>query len=215
MGVRKQLRTIRIHPSVWPFMASIAIGSFLIDLMLGWPFVFIVCSSLLTIYLFRVQKPTISGEQNVILAPLSGKITEITEIISPHKSFFFFIAVQKIEIRCGLLSAASIHAPTSMKIVQKEKIQERSSRFLLIRALVLNIKEKDDPDEIVMIFRSSMPFLFPECNIEIEDTLAKGQNFGILAFGGKLDLLVSNNFLSLRIKNQTSIAGETILAMLR
>ena len=143
------------------------------------------------------------------------EITEITEIISPHKLFFLDKAVQKIEIRCGLLSAASIHAPTSMKIVQKEKIQERSSRFLLIRALVLNIKEKDDPDEIVMIFRSSMPFLFPECNIEIEDTLAKGQNFGILAFGGKLDLLISNNFLSLRIKNQTSIAGETILAMLR
>ncbi len=215
MGVIKQFRTIKIHPSGWPFIAGMVTVSFFIDSMLGGLFVFFVCASLFTFYLFRVQKPTISPEKNVILAPLSGKITEVTEIISPHKMFFLDEPVKKIVIRCGFFSSASIHAPTSIKILQKQKIQEASGRLLLIRALILDTEEKYELDELIMIFSSSAPYLFPECNIEIEDTLSKGQNFGFLTFGGKLDLLVPNNFLPLRIQNQTSISGETILAMCR
>ena len=118
-------------------------------------------------------------------------------------------------IRCGLSTVASVHAPTSMKILQKQRIEEASGRSILIRASVLASEENSEFEEIMMIFSSSIPYLFPECNIEIEDTLSKGQNFGFIPFGGKLDLLVPNNFSLLTIENQTSISGETVLAMRR
>ena len=215
MDAIKQLKTIKIHPSGWPFIAVIAMLSLLICFLLGLNVIFFVCSTFITIYLFRVQIPTTSSEHSAITAPLSGKILQIAEIISPHKIFFLNSPIQKIVIRCGLSTAASVHAPTSMKILQKQRIQEAFGRSILIRASVLASEENSELEEIMMIFSSSIPYLFPECNIEIEDTLSKGQNFGFIPFGGKLDLLVPTNFSLLTIENQTSISGETVLAMRR
>ena len=212
MGVIKQLGIIKIHPSGWPYIAGIAIGSFLIGSMLGLPIILFICSALFVMFLFRIKTPTISMEQKLILAPLSGKLEQITKIISPYKSFLVHVSVQKIVIRCGLLTEASLHAPTSMKIMQKQKIEEASNRLILLRASLLETEGYDDSDEIMMIFSSSVPYLFPECNIETGDTLLKGQTFGFLPFGGKLDLLIPEYFSLKKIENQTCISGETTLA---
>ena len=215
MGGIKQLEIIKIHPSGWPYIAGIATVSFLIGTLLGLPITLFICSTLFVMFLFRVKTPIISTEQKLILAPLSGKIEKITEIISPYKFFLLHASVQKIVIRCGLFTSASLHAPTSMQIMQKQKIEEASSRLILLRASLLETEGYDDSDEILMIFSSTVPYLFSECNIEIGDTLSKGQTFGFLPFGGKLDLLVPEYFSLKKIENQTCTSGETILAKRR
>ena len=215
MAIIKQLRMIEIHPSGWPFLAGIATGSLIVDTILGIPYIFFVGGTLFTIYVFRVQKPTIPIEQKMIVAPLSGKITQISEIDSQYKSFFLKQPVKKIAIRCGLYFPASLHAPTSMRIIEKQQIKEASSRFVILKASILEPKKNDISGEIIMMFSSSIPYLYPECNVEVEDTLSKGQNFGFLPFGGNLNLLIPTDFSPLKIENQTTISGETILAMSR
>ena len=98
--------------------------------------------------------------------------------------------------------------------MQKQKIEDTNRRSILIKALILDSIENNNSGEIIMIFSSSMSFLYPECSVEVQDTLSKGQNFGFLPFGGKLDLLVSDNFSTSRVVSQTCISGETILAVL-
>ena len=179
----------------------------------GIPFIFSICFALVAIYLFRIQLSTISLDQNAIVAPLNGTITHAETNNFPYKLVPFYLPYKNIGIQCGLLSAASLHAPASLKIIQKQKIEDTNRRSILIKALILD-SLNNNSGEIIMIFSSSMSFLYPECNVEVQDTLSKGQNFGFLPFGGKLDLLVSDNFSTSRVVNQTCISGETILAVL-
>ena len=214
MGVINRVKIIKPHASGWPFIAVIALSGFIIGTVFGIPFIFSFCFTLVAIYLFRIQQSIISLDQNAIVAPLNGTITHTETNNLPYELVPFYQPYKHIGIRCGLLSAASLHAPASLKIIQKQKIQDTNRRSILIKALILDSIENNNSEEIIMIFSSSMFFLYPECSVEVHDTLSRGQNFGFLSFGGKLNLLVSDNFSTSRAVNQTCISGETILAVL-
>ena len=214
MGVINRVKIIKPHASGWPFIAIIALSGFIIGTVFGIPFIFSICFALVAIYLFRIQLSTISLDQNAIVAPLNGTITHAETNNLPYELVPFYLPYKNIGIRSGLLSAASLHAPASLKIIQKQKIEDTNRRSILIKALILDSIKNNNSGEIIMIFSSSMSFLYPECSVEVQDTLSKGQNFGFLPFGGKLDLLLSDNFSTSRVVNQTCISGETILAVL-
>ena len=214
MDVKNRVKIIKPHASGWPLIAIIAIAGLIIGTVFDIPVITSICFASTAIYLFRVQLSTISQDQNAILAPLNGTITHAETNNSPYELVPFYLPYKNIGIRSGPLSAPSLHAPASLKIMQKQKIEDKNSRSILIKALIIDSIENNNSAEIIMIFSSSMSFLYPECSVEVQDTLSKGQNFGFLPFGGKLDLLVSDNFSTSRVVNQTCISGETILAVL-
>ena len=212
MSILKQLQSLKIHPSGWPFVALLCMGGFLIGAFWETPILVMVGSIAVGIYLFRFQTPTIPTNQGIITAPVSGEISAVEPINSPDIVSIPPRQYVKIGIRCGLFYPASLHAPTSIKIKDKQKLEDASSRKIMITATTTDLAQNNEPEDLVMIFSSVMPRWYPECDVEINDTLSQGQVFGFLSFGGQMDLYVPSHFSPLRIVNQTCIAGETILA---
>ena len=212
MSILKQLQSLKIHPSGWPFVALLCMGGFLIGAFWETPILVMVGSIAVGIYLFRFQTPTIPTNQGIITAPVSGEISAVEPINSPDIVSIPPRQYVKIGIRCGLFYPASLHAPTSIKIKDKQKLEDASSRKIMITATTTDLAQNNEPEDLVMIFSSVIPRWYPECDVEINDTLSQGQVFGFLSFGGQMDLYVPSHFSPLRIVNQICIAGETILA---
>ena len=211
MGIFKQVQSIKFHPSGWPFVACFSIGGFLIGSILGAPILVMAGSVAVGIYLFRIQTPTILNNQAIITAPVSGKISDVEQTNSPDILRIESRQYLKIGIRCSLFYPASLHAPISIKIINKQKVEDVSSRKIIITAKTMDLTQNDLPEELILVFSSTIQSWFPECDVEINDTLSQGQMFGFLAFGGQMDLYVPSHLLPLSVVNQTCIAGETIL----
>jgi len=212
MSILKQLQSLKSHPSGWPVVALLCMGGFLIGAFWETPILVMVGSIAVGIYLFRFQTPTIPTNQGIITAPVSGEISAVEPINSPDIVSIPPRQYVKIGIRCGLFYPASLHAPTSIKIKDKQKLEDASSRKIMITATTTDLAQNNEPEELILVFSSVMPRWYPECEVEINDTLSQGQVFGFLSFGGQMDLYVPSHFSPLRIVNQICIAGETILA---
>ena len=212
MGIFKQVQLLKIHPSGWPLVALLCMGGFLIGSFWEAPILVTVGSVAVGIYLFRIQTPTIPNNQGIITAPVSGKVSDVEQIHSPDTLLIPPRQYLKIGIRCGLFYPASLHAPTSIKILDKQKADDGSSRKIIITATTTDLAQNNVSEELILVFSSVIPRWFSECDVEINDTLSQGQIFGFLSFGGQMDLYVPKHFSALRIVNQTCIAGETILA---
>ena len=212
MGMLTQVKSLKIHPSGWPFLAFLCLGGFLIGSFWESPILVMIGSVAVGIYLFRIQTPTISNNQGIITAPVSGKVSDVEQIHSPDTLLIPPRQYLKIGIRCGLFYPASLHAPTSIKILDKQKADDGSYRKIIITATTTDPAQNNVSEELILVFSSVIPRWFSECDVEINDTLSQGQIFGFLSFGGQMDLYVPKHFSALRIVNQTCIAGETILA---
>ena len=212
MGFFKQVQSVKIYPSGWPFVALLSVVGFLIGSILDTPILLMFGLMAIGIYFFRIKTPIITTNHDIMMAPVSGTVSHVEQINLPDNLPITPQQYLKIGIRCGLLCPASLHAPTSIKILNKQKVKDISSRKIVITAITQGVAKNKASEELVLVFSSAIPPWFPECEVEINDTLSQGQIFGFLSFGGQMDLYVPDHFSPLRIVNQTCIAGETILA---
>ena len=51
-----------------------------------------------------------------------------------------------------------------------------------------------------------------KCDLEENQNVTIGDRFGIIRFGSRVDVYLTNDFSIQTLKGQTAIAGETILA---
>ena len=212
MGFFKQVQSIKIYPSGWPFVAFLSMVGFLIGSILNTPILFMFGLMAIGVYFFRIKTPIITTNIDLITAPVSGKVSHVEQINLPDNLHVTPQQYLKIGIRCGLLCPTSLHAPTSIKILNKQKVKDVSSRKIVITAITQSLAQNKASEELVLVFSSAIPRWFPECEVEINDTLSQGQIFGFLSFGGQMNLYVPDHFSPLRIVKQTCNAGETILA---
>ena len=69
----------------------------------------------------------------------------------------------------------------------------------------------DAPELNQYCFKKEKKILCGVCSINKGDTLKKGDRFGIIRFGSRVDLYFENYKIMVK-KNQKSIGGETIIA---
>ena len=164
MGMLKQVQSLKIHPSGWPFLAFLCLSGFLIGSFWEAPILVTVGSVAVGIYLFRIQTPTIPNNQGIITAPVRGKVSDVEQIHSPDTLLIPPRQYLKIGIRCGLFYPASLHAPTSIKILDKQKADDGSSRKIIITATTTDLAQNNVSEELILVFSSVIPRWFSECD---------------------------------------------------
>ena len=50
------------------------------------------------------------------------------------------------------------------------------------------------------------------CNLNVKQQVIKGDRYGIIKFGSRVDLFMPNNYKSMVIKDQIVVGGETIIS---
>tara|TARA_Y100000590_G_scaffold362819_1_gene420190 strand:- start:2894 stop:3442 length:549 start_codon:yes stop_codon:yes gene_type:complete len=167
-------------------------------------------------YFFRDPERFPINDENYLVSPADGKITQIIETNGPKELGLEEKNFTKISIFMDVLSCHVNRVPSSGKI---EKIFYKPGKYInatLDKASEDNernyIKYKSSTnDEFVIVQIAGMIARRIVCDVKEGDEIKQGDRVGMIRFGSRVDLYIKNYKLLVK-QNQNTVAGETLLA---
>ena len=206
----------KLHREGYRFLAIAAVVTFillLISKILG------LISLVITIwvyYFFRDPERFPINDENYLVSPADGKITQIIETNGPQELGLEGKKYTRISIFMDVLCCHVNRVPytgTVTEIFYKpgkyinatlDKASEDNERNYL------KLKNSNG-DELIVVQIAGMIARRIVCDVKAGDTIKQGDRFGIIRFGSKVDLYFENYQLMVK-QNQKTIGGETIIA---
>jgi phosphatidylserine decarboxylase len=175
----------------------------------------LVALFLFTLYFFRDPERIIPEGENIILSPADGKLVLIKEL--DHADYLEAPATQ-LSIFLSPLNVHVNRVPWSGKVGFYRYIK---GDFMV--AYDHMASEKNERTEIGLE-RDGQKILFKQivgsiarrivCPIKEGDYLTKGERFGMIKFGSRMDILLPRD-AAIQVKiGQKVVGGETVLAIL-
>ena len=169
--------------------------------------------SLFIAYFFRNPRREIPSLQNVILSPADGRIVHVGEC---EEDRFLQEKALKISIFMSLFDVHLNRAPVSGTILAENYIPgqflaanvEKSSLLNEQNALVL---ETEDRNKILLVQIAGFVARRIVCYAKAGDTLRKGQIFGLIRFGSRVDLYLPPEVKPIVRVGQHVKGGESII----
>jgi len=206
----------KLHKEGYRFLAIAAVITFILLLISNF---FGIISLILTIwvyYFFRDPERFPIKDEQYLVSPADGKITQIMETNGPEELGLEGKKYTRISVFMDVFRCHVNRVPctgTIDKIFYKpgkyinatlDKASEDNERnYLILKNSV--------GDEIVIVQIAGMIARRIVCDVKEGDTLNQGDRFGIIRFGSKVDIYFKNYNLLVR-KDQNAVAGETLLA---
>ena len=206
----------KLHREGYRFLAIAAVITFillLISKILG------LISLVITIwvyYFFRDPERFPINDENYLVSPADGKITQIIETNGPKElglegkkytriSIFMDVLCCHVNrVPCSGTVAEIFYKPGKYINAAFDKASEDNERNYL--------KLKDsNGGELIVVQIAGMIARRIICDVKMGDAIKQGDRFGMIRFGSKVDLYFENYQL-LVCKNQNTVAGETLLA---
>ena len=206
----------KLHREGYRFLAIAAVVTFillLISKILG------LISLVITIwvyYFFRDPERFPINDENYLVSPADGKITQIIETNGPQELGLEGKKYTRISIFMDVLCCHVNRVPytgTIAEIFYKpgkyinaslDKASEDNERNYL------KLKNSSG-DELIIVQIAGMIARRIVCDVKVGDTIKQGDKFGIIKFGSRVDLYFENYQLLVQQKQKT-IAGETLIA---
>lgn len=166
-----------------------------------------------TAYFFRDPNRKITSERSAIVSPADGTIVGIEDLISsPH----YDGPCKRISI---FLSVFNVHINRSPFEGTVESIQYKPGEFRnAMRADTTDVNESNTvrmkTDRGAMTVRQISGLIARRiiCKVEVGETLAKGEKFGMIKFGSRTELYLPVNVeICAKMKDKVA-GGATILA---
>ena len=167
-------------------------------------------------YFFRDPERISIDDQNYLVSPADGLITQIAETIGPiefgleNKKFTrvsIFMNVFNCHVNrtpCSGLIEDIFYVPGQFLNASLDKASENNERNLI------KIKSKSG-DEILIVQIAGLIARRIVCDSNKSQEIRQGERIGMIRFGSRDDIYF-NNYKILVKQNQTTIAGETLIA---
>lgn len=207
----------RIAPEGWPFI-SVTAGISLIVLGLFRPWVAIVplILTLFVVFFFRDPDRVIPEGENLIVSPADGKIISVER--DAHDSFLDTPSL-KISIFMSPLNVHINRAPADGEVLLVEH-HEGSFRPAYTDEAAL------ENENITMILNTSWGKILVRqiagliarravCRVKVGDHLKKGQRYGLIKFGSRVDIFLPSRAECLVNVGDTVRGGSSILARMK
>ena len=182
---------------------------------MGWKMLSLVgiLSSLFIAFFFRNPKRKIPALQNVILSPADGRIINVGECEEEH---FLGEKALKVSIFMSLFDVHINRAPVSGKVLERSY---HPGRFLMANAeksSLLNERnaialETEDQAKILLIQIAGFVARRIVCYAKAGDILKKGEIFGLIRFGSRIDLYLPTDIKPMVRVGQHVKGGESII----
>ena len=155
-------------------------------------------------------------DENFLVSPADGKITQIVETNGPNELGLEGKKYTRISIFMDVLCCHVNRVPYSGKV---EKIFYKPGKY--INATLDKSSEENERNyvqlknsngsEIVIVQIAGMIARRIVCDVKEGSAINQGDRFGMIRFGSRVDLYFQN--YKLLVKNgQNTVAGETLLA---
>ena len=206
----------KLHREGYRFLAIAAVVTFillLISKILG------LVGAVITIwvyYFFRDPERYPIKDENYLVSPADGKITQVVEIEGPKELGLEGKKFTRVSIFMDVLCCHVNRVPYTGKIDQIFYKPGKYINATLDKASEDNERNyvklaNSNGEEIILVQIAGMIARRIVCDVKEGDTVNQGDRFGIIRFGSKVDIYFQNYNL-LVCKGQNTVAGETLLA---
>lgn len=197
-----------------PYIAIFAFSAFIFAL-LGWKILTIICliGTLFCGHFFRDPERIIPSEVSIAVSPADGKIIRIEPCSSP-------ITEETRTCISIFMNVCDVHVNRSPIKGQIESIQYVPGRFLHA-ALDKAAKENEhcsyllrdqDGKQWTVVQIAGLIARRIVCRVKEGDILTRGERFGIIRFGSRVDLYLPEGYTPAVMLGDKVVAGETVLA---
>ncbi len=169
--------------------------------------------SLFIAYFFRNPRREIPDLQNVILSPADGRIIHVGEC---REDRFLKEKALKVSIFMSLFDVHLNRAPVSGKVLERNYLPGRFLVANVEKSSLLNeqnavILETEDRYKILLIQIAGFVARRIVCYAKAGDTLGKGEIFGLIRFGSRVDLYLPPEVKPIVRVGQHVKGGESII----
>ena len=206
----------KLHKEGYRFLAISAVVTFILLLISKF---FGIISLIITIwvyYFFRDPERFPLNDDNYLLSPADGVISQITEVNGPIELGLENKKFTRVSIFMNVFDCHVNRIPSSGKV---DKIFYKSGKYInasFDKASDENERNyvkmtNSNGDELILVQIAGLIARRIVCEIKENDEIKQGNKFGMIRFGSRVDLYFNNYQLMVNI-NQQTIAGETIIA---
>jgi len=207
----------KLHKEGYRFLAIAVVITFILLLIsnfLG------LISFILTVwiyYFFRDPERFSINDENFLLSPADGIVSQITEVKGPGDLGLENKQFTRVSIFMNVFNCHVNRFPSSGKI---NKIFYKPGKYL--NASLDKSSDENERnyiqftnfhgDEMILVQIAGLIARRIVCDAKENSEAKQGDRFGIIRFGSRVDLYF-NNYKILVKKNQKMISGETIVAI--
>ncbi len=197
-----------------PFFLTMALLTIVLGIM-GWK-VWMSLGILLSLfiaYFFRNPRREIPNLENVILSPADGRIVHVEEC---EENRFLKEKALKVSIFMSLFDVHLNRAPVSGTILAQNYLPGRFLAANVEKSSLLNeqnamVLETEDRHKILLIQIAGFVARRIVCYAKAGDTLGKGEIFGLIRFGSRVDLYLPPEVKPIVRVGQHVKGGESII----
>jgi phosphatidylserine decarboxylase len=207
------------HPIIaregWPFLAlAVVVASAATVFFGGWSWPFWVIA-LFVLQFFRDPPRTIPQQPNAVLSPADGRIVVVEKAQDPYAGR----EALKISVFMNVFNVHSNRSPVDGSIT---KVEYFPGKF--VNADLDKASTENERNAVVVTADSGAVVTFVQvaglvarrilCYVKPGDTLARGQRYGFIRFGSRVDVYLPLTARPLVTVGEKVSATETILAEL-
>ena len=198
-----------------PFIGAAALAS-VVFALLEWPVpaVAALAVTAFVLYFFRDPERVVPAEDNLIIAPADGRVVDIQVVDNPPllggsaRRISIFMNVFNVHVNRSPVSGAVreiSYMPGSFLPADREKaMMQNEQNALLI--------EDRHGRAITVVQVAGLIARRIVCRAETGDWLRRGERFGMIRFGSRLDCYVPTECRVLVSHGDKTVAGQTVLA---
>ena len=206
-----------MHPEGRRFVAifaAVALGLFLIWGPLGW------IGAGLTVwcyYFFRDPERVTPARPGLIVSPADGIVSLIEPAVPPAELGLPDMPLTRVSVFMSVFNCHVNRAPVAGRVT---RVAYRPGKFLnasLDKASADNerngiVIEMEDGRALPVVQIAGLVARRIVCFIGDGAALARGERFGLIRFGSRLDVYLPEGVVPLVRVGQTMVAGETVIA---
>jgi phosphatidylserine decarboxylase len=206
----------KLHKEGYRFLAIAAVVTFILLLISNFLGLISFAITIWVYYFFRDPDRFPINDDNYLLSPADGVISQITEVNGPAEFGLENKKFTRVSIFMNIFDCHVNRVPCSGKVSQIFYKPGKYINASLNKASDENernyIKIKNvSGEEFVLVQIAGLIARRIVCEIKENEEIKQGYKFGIIRFGSRVDLYFENYQLLVK-ENQKTISGETLIA---
>ena len=207
----------KLHKEGYKFLAISILLTLIIWIFSNFIATLMVLVTVWVYYFFRDPDRVSINDNNYLVSPADGLVTDISEINGPEELGLENEKFTRISIFMNIFNCHVNRTPIEGMI---EEIYYKPGKFLnasLDKASEENernyykLKTEKNDDEIIIVQIAGLIARRIVCEVNKDQQLNQGDRIGMIRFGSRADIYFEN-YTPLVKENQKTIAGETLLA---
>jgi phosphatidylserine decarboxylase len=209
---------LKLHPDGWPYIAIAVALNALLFWFAGWWGLLLVPVSVWCIAFFRDPERVVPQGDGLIVSPADGVLLPIVQAVPPVELGMGDVPRTRLSIFMNVFNVHVNRVPADGTVTA---LSYRPGKF--INASFDKASEDNERMSVRLSMTNGMELAFVQiaglvarrirCDLRQDQQVRRGERFGIIRFGSRLDVYLPTDTAVKVVKGQKIVAGETILAV--